>query len=160
MARPAADPGLMPSLLDRFIAPEFVEQELRSYSPAQMMNAVRRDLEDLFNSHAPTTIGPEYDATRASIAGFGLPDLPSLSASGAFVREDVRRIIEVVIARHEPRLRDVRVIFSETPDAEVQHRLRFHIEARLNVDPSPEVEFVTVLELTTGQASIQAGRGA
>ncbi len=150
----------MPSILDRFIAPELVEQELRSYSPAQMMQAVRRDLESLFNTHAPTTIAPEYDATQASIAGYGLPDLPSLSASGKFRREDVGRIIEVVIGRYEPRLRDVRVIISAVADDDVQHRLRFHIEARLNVDPSPEVEFVTVLELTTGQASIQEGRNA
>ncbi len=33
-------------------------------------------------------------------------------------------------------------------------RVRFHIEARLAVDPCPEVAFDTVLELTTGRATI------
>ena len=33
--------------------------------------------------------------------------------------------------------------------------MRFHIQARLNVDPSPEVGFETVLELTTGHASVK-----
>jgi predicted component of type VI protein secretion system len=36
-----------------------------------------------------------------------------------------------------------------------ERRVRFHIEAGLNVDPSPEVAFETVLELATGQTSIR-----
>ena len=33
--------------------------------------------------------------------------------------------------------------------------VRFHIDAQLNVDPAPEVAFETLVELTTGRASIQ-----
>ena len=32
--------------------------------------------------------------------------------------------------------------------------IRFRIEAELNVDPAPEVGFETVLELTTGRATV------
>jgi hypothetical protein len=35
-------------------------------------------------------------------------------------------------------------------------KLEFQITAKLCVEPSPEVSFVTVLQLTTGQALVQA----
>lgn len=34
-------------------------------------------------------------------------------------------------------------------------KLDFEIQATLRVDPSPEVAFVTVLKLTTGEATIK-----
>ena len=37
--------------------------------------------------------------------------------------------------------------------------VKFHIDARLRVEPSPEVGFETTLELTTGHASIKASKG-
>jgi hypothetical protein len=37
--------------------------------------------------------------------------------------------------------------------------VRFHIDARLNVDPAPEVSFETVVELITGHASIKTSEG-
>jgi type VI secretion system protein ImpF len=157
MARVNVNPGLMPSLLDRMIDPESEGTAWqRGYSPRQMMEAVRRDLEDLFNTHQSELDIPEgYEEVRKSIVAYGLPDLPSIYAVAAERRQDIRQLIADVIARFEPRLRDVRVIMVESK--EVERRVRFHIEARLNVEPSPEVAFETILELTTGQASILPG---
>ena len=149
----------MPSLLDRLADPEVTGASLlQGFSPAQMMASIRRDLEELFNTHATSAAIPaEYVEVRKSIATFGMPDLPSLSAADAFRREDVGRIIEEVIARHEPRLLDIRATLNDPAADDAPHRLRFQIEARLNVDPSPEVAFETIVELTTGQASIRTG---
>jgi predicted component of type VI protein secretion system len=36
-----------------------------------------------------------------------------------------------------------------------ERTVRFHINARLTVDPAPEVAFETVLELMTGHTSVQ-----
>ena len=156
MARPKADQGLMPSLIDRLTDPESAGSALvRGYGPAQMMDAVRDDLEALFNTHDSSLfIPPEYVEVHKSILAYGLPDMPSLSKAADFRRDDIGRLIEEVIARHEPRLRDIRVVVVDSEGPATQNRIRFHIEARLNVDPSPEVEFETVLEMTTGQASI------
>ena len=149
----------MPSLLDRLAGTELDGAGMiRGYGPLEMMNSVRRDLENLFNTHNPATFVPqEYVEVHKSIVAYGMPDLPSLSSAAAFRREDILRVIEQVIADHEPRLRDVRVMLVDNASTAEQHRVRFHIEARLDVDPSPEVEFETVLELSTGQASVRPG---
>ena len=41
----------------------------------------------------------------------------------------------------------------QNPDGN-DRSVRFRIEARLSVDPAPEVAFDTVLELTTGHYSV------
>jgi len=38
---------------------------------------------------------------------------------------------------------------------EKQMKLKFEIHATLRVEPSPEVAFVTILKLSTGETSIQ-----
>ncbi len=149
----------MPSLIDRLTDPDAGGSgTVRGYGHAQMMDSVRVDLEALFNTHDPShSIPVEYVEVRSSIVAFGLPDLPSLSLAAEFRPQDIAHLIEEVIARYEPRLRDVRVMIVDPGDAPREHRIRFHIEARLNVDPSPEVEFETILELSTGQATIRPG---
>ena len=55
-----------------------------------------------------------------------------------------------VISVYEPRLRDVNVcVLNPGEDLTVQS-LRFRVEARLNVDPSPEYAFDTILEIASG----------
>jgi type VI secretion system protein ImpF len=148
--------GLVPSLLDRLIDPDFEGAGLnRGYSPRQMMEAVRRDLEELFNTHQSSVGVPEhYREVLSSVVAYGLPDLPSLYHASENRGQDIPRLIAEVVTRFEPRLRDVRVVMVEGED-KVKHRARFHIEAGLNVDPSPEVAFETILELATGQTTIR-----
>ena len=158
MARPSNhSQGLMPSLLDRLIDPESMGPgPVSGYGIARMKDVVRRDLEFLFNTHDPSgMVPPEFREVRSSVVAYGLPDLPWISTLPQFRREDLARMIEEAIARHEPRLREVRVVVSEGNHDGIDHRIRLNIEARLNVEPSPEVEFETVLELSTGQASIR-----
>jgi type VI secretion system protein ImpF len=158
MARPTANQGLMPSLLDRLIDPESEGTAwLRGYGPAQMLEAVRRDLEDLFNSHQPAVEhAGEYPEVERSIAVYGLPDLPTLYVRAQDRKLELPRAVAEIVARFEPRLRDIRVTMVGLPTAG-DRRVRLHIEANLNVDPSPEVAFETVVELSTGKTSIHAG---
>lgn len=132
----------MPSLLERLSDPSMLGSGmLAEFGVPRMMDSIRRDLEDLFNTHnAIRPEGLESETLRSSILAYGLPDLPSLSISATVRHKAVGQVIEEVIRRHEPRLRDVRVIMTE-PDKDEPHRVRLRIEARLNVDPSPEVEF-------------------
>ena len=157
--------GLMPSLLDRIIDPDSLGADAtRGYTVAQMRDAVRRDLEDLFNTHTPgVNIPAEYREVHSSVATYGLPDIAWVSSVKGFQGRDLAAIIEQAIHLHEPRLRDVQVVViteGDKRDGPADKRVHLHIEARLNVDPSPEVEFETVLELTTGQASIREELGS
>lgn len=147
--------GLMPSILDRLIDPGSAGTEAqRGYNLSQMMEAVRKDLEELLNTRQ--TLGPlaqHRERVRSSILGYGLPEITSLAASTPQQRQEIANAVAATVARYEPRLRDIRV----TPlDAEVgKHtNLRFRIDARLTVEPGPEVAFDTVTA-ETGQCSVQ-----
>jgi type VI secretion system protein ImpF len=150
----------MPSLLDRLTDPDAdgtaAEQ---GYTVQQMIAAVFRDLEDLLNTHQTATdVPPEFAEVRNSIVAFGMPDLTSVVAVSAAQRAAIGRILEEIILRHEPRLRDVRAVLQD-PGSQIKRTVKFRIEARMRVEPAPEVAFDTVLELTTGHSTLSRPEG-
>jgi type VI secretion system protein ImpF len=145
----------MPSVLDRLIDPDSHSGARTGYDLRQMTDAVRADLEELLNTRqSASEVPPECTETRHSIVGYGLPDLSAINAASAQQCDEVGRLIEALVTHFEPRLRRVRVRMVKGPD-EASRTIRFHIDAALNVDPAPEVGFETILELTTGQATIR-----
>jgi type VI secretion system protein ImpF len=148
--------GIRPSLLDRLIDPESDGTSWRrGYGVEQMINTVRRDLEDLLNSHQSAgDLAAEFREVENSVVTFGLPDLVSIRTSISDARTRVCAAIADTIARFEPRLANVRVTPDPTVDPKLL-KLEFQIHATLNMDPSPEVAFVTVLKLSTGETSIK-----
>ena len=155
MSRLEAKSRLVPSVLDRLIDPDTETTAWqRGYGPEQMLAAVKRDLEELLNTHQTNQdLPPEWEQLGSSLLTYGVPDLVSVSVNTASDKEQVANLIEGVITRCEPRLRNIRVIFNATE--EDVRSLRFNIDAQLNVDPSPDVAFVTVVDLMTGKTSIQ-----
>lgn len=147
---------LMPSILDRLIDPNSGGTlARRGYTVDQMIDAVRRDLEDLLNTRRSNLhIDGAFGEVLHSVEAYGIPDIAQVNAFTASQRADIGRVLERVIGQFEPRLRHVRVRLIEAKDP-VEHSVRFHIDARLALDPAPEVAFETVLELSTGRASIQ-----
>jgi type VI secretion system protein ImpF len=156
MAKVESQQGLKASIIDRLIDPDSDGTSWRpGYSTDQMVDSVRRDLEDLLNTHMnETELPPEFVEVGNSIVTFGIPDLVSNHSAGPMAIERIRTKIEQAIARFEPRLANVRAKILK-PEAGVTLRLEFEIHATLRVDPSPEVAFITVLKLTTGETSIQ-----
>jgi type VI secretion system protein ImpF len=154
---PRFDPTtrLTASLLDRLIDQEEDQAgSARGYDHRQMIDVVRRDLEDLLNTRMTNGDVPAaFVEVNNSVVTYGLPDLSSQSADTAEQRAEIGRIIERVIERFEPRLRHVRARLVESMGG--AQTVRFQINAELNVDPAPEVGFETVLELMTGHASIK-----
>jgi type VI secretion system protein ImpF len=148
--------GLLPSILDRLIDPESAGTAiLIGYNERKMMDAVRRDLEDLLNTRQTHTgLSESYTQVQTSIVAYGLPDLASLDAITSRQRESIGDRIQKIVEQFEPRLRDVTVRYVPGENAALRS-VRFHIDARLCVDPSPEVEFETVLELSSGQYEIK-----
>lgn len=163
---PSSDstPGIKPSVLDRLIDPTLGD---RAYTESRMVDAVRRDLEELLNTRRASfrQIGIEgLPEVQRSVVGYGLPDFVSADAATPRQREEIGRAIGELIAVFEPRLYDVTVTVKD-PEAVKQMRgnefqttaLYFHIHARLRMDPSPDVSFETILELTKGRHQVETG---
>lgn len=154
--------GLMPSLVDRLLDPDSLgSTERPGYSMSQILAMVRQDVEDLLNTRqSHQHIDPQLREVQDSIAAYGLPDLSQMEASTSQAREQIGRTIQAVIERFEPRLRDVHVEIYQ-PNAEDRgpqgflstRDFGFHIHAKLNIDPAPELEFdtITVLDAHNGE---------
>ena len=148
--------GLMPSIIDRLIDPGSGGTAWRrGYGVQQMADAVQRDLEDLLNTRqSHIGLPPEFKELHNSIVAYGLPDLNSLDAITPAQRQQIGRVIETIVARFEPRLKDIKATLVEGSDNKARS-LKFRVDARMRVDPAPEVAFDTILELTTGHYSIK-----
>lgn len=156
MSRVDPQQGLLPSIVDRLIDADSAGTAWRrGYGVEQMEAAVRRDLEDLLNTRQALSHIPEGCPEVAnSVVCYGLPDLTSYNAITPMQREELGRTIEAIIARFEPRLRDVRASLVDTA-TDKERRVRFRVAARLCLEPAPEVAFDTILELTTGHCSVK-----
>ncbi|HEV2971480.1 MAG TPA: type VI secretion system baseplate subunit TssE [Pirellulales bacterium] len=157
MARVDLNQALTPSILDRLIDPDSAGTAARAgYGIEQVILAVRRDLEDLLNTHRSIIHLPEeYPEILQSPVGYGIPDFGSLSTSTPQQRNSIGQMVEEIISRFEPRLREVTVHVKD--DSRGAHHLsvRFQIEARLRIEPYPDISFETVMELTTGCTQIR-----
>src|SRR6266540_2385252 len=101
MPRVTPHQRLMPSLLDRLIDPESEGgDEGEGYGVEQMIEVVRRDMEDLLNTRQTTIDIPEaYTEVLESVVAYGLPDLTALTAISMGERRDVGEAIAGVITR-------------------------------------------------------------
>jgi type VI secretion system protein ImpF len=157
MSRVSADQPLMPSVLNRLTDPDSAGTAARpGYTVDQMYHVVRKDLEDLLNTRQSySDLPPEYKELATSVLAFGLPDLVSMSALTTGQRQEIGRVVELIVNRFEPRLRDVHVTLIAGKDVG-EFTLRFHVDAKLALDPAPEVAFDTILELATGRYAVKS----
>jgi type VI secretion system protein ImpF len=92
---------------------------------------------------------------------FGIPDITSLSRDSTDSRLVLLHDVENAIATFEPRLADVHIAVVEAEDEHFRRELRFHIEATLRMDPTPEqVVFDTVLNFASGAYDVAGVRNA
>src|SRR5262245_49069661 len=158
MARTEVVQGLMPSILDRLIDPESAGTAIMTgYDVPRMFKAVLRDLEDLLNTRQTYRDMPEhYVEVCNSIMAYGLPDVLSIESVAHHHRTALARSIKSVVERFEHRLRDVKVVILNADDDLVKQAVRFHVDARLAVDPAPDVAFDTILEMASGHYQVTA----
>ena len=156
MSRDDSEQTLMPSILDRLIDSGSQGTSNRPwYDLAKTMETVQRDLNDLLNTRR-TDRGSlaGFAELRHSLLVYGLPELHSLDAFTSQQRGQISQVIEAAVSEFEPRLKDVRAVLLEGDDAKHQ-TVPFRIEARLRVEPAPDVAFNIILELTTGQYCVE-----
>jgi type VI secretion system protein ImpF len=157
---PPPQSRMLPSILDRLRDPDSMGSvSSPGYDERKMFDAVRADLEQLLNARLSLyNVPKEFPELARSIATYGLPDLSRYNGTSPAEVAELRAVVLGVIARNEPRLKNVRVKIARGKE-HGSVAVRFQIDAELNVDPAPEVGFVTVVELSTGRAVVSAGDG-
>ena len=91
MAKVESQQGFKASIIDRLIDPDSEGTSWRpGYSTDQMVDSVRRDLENLLNTHmTETELPPEFVEVTNSIVAYGIPDLVSNHSAGPTVIERI-----------------------------------------------------------------------
>jgi type VI secretion system protein ImpF len=98
---------------------------------------VRRDLEWLLNSRAfPEDIDERLEEVKKSVVVYGLPDITGISAKSHIEQKRLTESLENAIRIFEPRFLNLKVTLE--PVNNIDRLLKFRIEARLNVEPTPE----------------------
>jgi type VI secretion system protein ImpF len=167
MAKSEIERTVQPSLLDRLTDadPRRPGDPRISYaeSARRFKASIQRDLEWLLNTRrTPDPVPADwFEQLPRSVYYYGIPDITSLSRDSAESRLLLLHDVEQAIALFEPRLTDVRISVIETEGEQFRRELRFHIEATLRMDPTPEqIIFDTVLNFASGAYDVAGVRDA
>ncbi|MFL5342353.1 MAG: type VI secretion system baseplate subunit TssE [Gemmataceae bacterium] len=160
MARVRPEQPLVPSLLDRLI--DLEPEASREPAPGRhqilrdLKLSVRRDLENLLNTRYRCLSPPDHlKELKQSLLNYGIPDLTGASLSSAKERDELCRVLQAIIARHESRFKSVRVTPLDNAEP-LDRTLRFRIDALLLVDPAPEpIVFDSMLRPATGSFEVR-----
>lgn len=156
--------GVEPSLLDKLFDDDIkhVKKDIfKRLSIEEFKESVARDIESLLNNRCvhDERILENYPECQRSLITYGIHDFSNLSLASSFDRDYMCRSLEQALARHERRLKEVRVDLQQ--DLQSAGALRFSINALLLIHPSHEpISFDAVLQPTTLQYSISRGRRA
>ena len=157
-----ADQPIALSVLDRLIDADLDDRGFRLRGREQALvsqrAAVVRDLEWLLNTRRiPDEAPDDFPEVQSSVYHYGIRDVTSLSGESAAVKRLLARDIREAIRIFEPRLSQVRIVWSDEDDGEdgAKYRLRFRIDALLDVDPETErVSFDAVLDSVQGDFAV------
>lgn len=158
MARTENEIRITPSVLDRLLDydPQSTREAPKSRSAclADLRQAVRRDLEWLFNTRCFVDVEDDgLTEAKESVVYYGLPDFTGLSVQSEEQKGALVKSIRDAIRSFEPRFLDVKIILE--PIDNLDRQLRFRIEARLDIDPAPEpIVFDSVMQAGTGGFSV------
>ena len=161
MSRVSPTQPLLPSILDRLIDQEpdvTTEPQWRqAQNLSEFRSCVLRDVESLLNARPTRYHLPEaFREAAQSVLTYGLPDFTAVEIGSRGQREELRRAVETIIGRFEPRLRDVRVAL-HPPESQFDRTLRMTIHALLWVQPDPEpITFDTLVQPSSGTCKVEA----
>jgi type VI secretion system protein ImpF len=156
--------GFTPGLFDRLVDVPVrgaTSATVSRMSIDDLKDAVARDLEALLNTRTaiPEGLLKDYPECSRSIVSYGLNDFAGRSLSSPDDRAYICMCLEKTIARHEPRLRNVKASL-EVREGSI-NSLNFSITALLVVSSSQEpVNFDALLQPSTLQYSISKARHA
>lgn len=158
MPRTDNELSVTPSVLDRLLdfEPKTTTEspKTRSSSLKELKESVKRDLEWLLNTRSyPVEIDENAEEIKKSVIAYGLPDITTISIKNPNERKRLIKAIESAIKTFEPRFTNLSVFLDHFSDSDKS--LNFRIEARLDVEPSPEpISFDTVLQVGSSEFSV------
>ncbi|MHB8971794.1 MAG: type VI secretion system baseplate subunit TssE [Pirellulaceae bacterium] len=161
MSRVSPTQPLLPSILDRLIDQEpdvTTEPQWRqTQTLSEFRSCVLRDVESLLNARPARYHLPEaFHEAAQSVLTYGLPDFTAVEIGSRDQREQLRRAVETIIGRFEPRLRDVRVALHPR-ESQFDRTLRMTIHALLWVEPDPEpIIFDTLVQPSSGSCRVES----
>jgi type VI secretion system protein ImpF len=156
--------GFTPGLFDRLLdvpVKGATSATVSRMSVEDLKDSVARDLEALLNTRTviPEELLKRYPECSRSIVTYGLNDFAGRSLSSHDDRAYICLCLEKAIARHEPRLRNVKASLEVREDA--INRLNFAITALMVVSTSQEpVNFDAVLQPSSLHYTISKARRA
>ena len=159
MPKPDYDVRVKPSILDRLLDPDPGNPRdpvsSRAESVQILKAAVQRDLEELLNTRSSLqALPPGYVEVPRSVWAYGLPDFSSVNISSATGRARLQELIENAVRHFEPRLTGVSVTL--IPREPNERMLRFSVDAKLILQPSPEpVSFNMVMQLNNQEYQVK-----
>jgi len=155
------DQPLVISLLDRLL-----DEDIESADPsksrrqylADLRNALRRDLEDMLNTHQSWIVPPaDLADLNTSLINYGIPHFLGLQVASDAAREQFRTEIEALLRRFEPRFKRVTVTLTEGSD-NLDRTLRFRIDALIYAEPDLEpISFDSMIEPVHRRFAVAAG---
>ena len=162
MTRISDDRQLVPTILDRLLDdnPGQAHDPLRTsgFLLRELKKSVRRDLENLLNTrYRCREIPTHLEELETSLLNYGIPDFTGAVFANEDDRKDLRRIIERIIRRFEPRFKEV-TVHLDTKSTSIDRVIRFRIDALLHADPAPEpVVFDSQLEPSSNLFFVSGG---
>lgn len=145
------DQPLVVSVLDRLLDADSLTAADPTKSRRQYLtdlrNALRRDLEDMLNTHQSClTLPPELTDLNTSLLNYGIPHFLGLQVASNDAREQFRTEIETLLRRFEPRFKRVSVTLKEGSD-DLDRTLHFRIDALIYAEPDVEpISFDSMIE--------------
>jgi type VI secretion system protein ImpF len=159
VSKPDYDVRVKPSVLDRLLDPDPTNPRdpvsSRAESVQNLKAAVQRDLEELLNTRSSLqTLLPGFVEVPRSVWAYGLPDFSNLNISSSAGRARLQELIEDAVRHFEPRLTSVSVTL--VPREPNERMLRFSVDAKLILQPSPEpVSFNMVMQLNNQEYQVK-----
>lgn len=150
---------ITPSVLDRLIdyEPNISSEPAKSRAKtlAELKQSIRRDLEWLLNTRQYIAeVDKNLEEVPKSVAMFGLPDFTGAGVKSNAEQKRLLKQIEMAVKFFEPRFLDLKVSYE--PLEGVERILKFKIEAKLDIEPTPEpVVFDTVLQIGSGNFEVK-----
>lgn len=159
MARTDNEIRVTPSVLDRLLdfEPKSSHEapKSRSRSLRELKQSVKRDLEWLLNTRCHTLgFDENLEEIYKSVIAYGLPDFTGVSVRNRLEQKRLNDALEAAIKNFEPRFIGLKVTLE--PISSTDKALKFHIEAQLDIEPTPEpIAFDTVLQLGSGEFEVK-----
>lgn len=100
---------------------------------ASLQESIGRELRRLFNTRS--SLSPsDYAQGGTTVLEYGIPDLSALSTQNASDCQQVAAALREAVLRYEPRLSDVTVHVSATPNRQERALVRIGAQARAGLE--------------------------